>query len=153
MVGPEWEQKIVAELDSAINKWIDLVPPHRQSSLTRLGYRFQDLTIFAVRWDPNREDPLCLNQSAMLHAYYYLVQIAIHRPFIQSPRKTTSLTLPSLAICTNAARSCTHVLDIQLQRTGVGLLLNRVCRPAVALSIDLTDFFRPHYSALVSCCS
>ena len=32
MVGPQWEQKIVAELDSAINKWIDMVPLHCECS-------------------------------------------------------------------------------------------------------------------------
>ena len=30
-VGQQWEQHIVAELDSALNKWIDSVPDHRQS--------------------------------------------------------------------------------------------------------------------------
>ena len=30
MIGPSWEQKMVAELDSAVNKWVDLVPPHRE---------------------------------------------------------------------------------------------------------------------------
>ena len=29
-VGPQWEQHIVAELDSALNKWIDSVPDHRK---------------------------------------------------------------------------------------------------------------------------
>ena len=28
-VGQKWEQHIVAELDSALNKWIDAVPDHR----------------------------------------------------------------------------------------------------------------------------
>jgi len=28
-VGQQWEQQIVAELDSALNKWIDGVPDHR----------------------------------------------------------------------------------------------------------------------------
>ena len=28
-VGPEWEQRTVAELDSALNKWIDTIPEHR----------------------------------------------------------------------------------------------------------------------------
>ncbi|KAI0719057.1 fungal-specific transcription factor domain-containing protein [Cerioporus squamosus] len=107
MVGPAWEQKIVAELDSAMNKWVDTVPPHLQ-------------------WDPDRVDHVFLNQSATLYAKYYLLQICIHRPFIPSPRKPSRLTLPSLAICTNAARSCTHVLDIQMQRTGTPLLLNRM---------------------------
>ena len=30
-VGPQWEQHIVAELDSALNKWIDTVPDHCES--------------------------------------------------------------------------------------------------------------------------
>lgn len=29
-VGSEWEQHIVAELDSALNKWIDSIPEHRK---------------------------------------------------------------------------------------------------------------------------
>ena len=28
----QWEQRIVAELDSALNKWVDAVPGHRMSS-------------------------------------------------------------------------------------------------------------------------
>jgi hypothetical protein len=27
--GPRWEQRIVAELDSALNNWVDSVPDHR----------------------------------------------------------------------------------------------------------------------------
>jgi hypothetical protein len=29
IVGPNWEQQIVAELDSSLNKWVDAVPDHR----------------------------------------------------------------------------------------------------------------------------
>ena len=50
-------------------------------------------------------------QSASLHATYYYLQIFIHRPFIPSPRNPSRATFPSLAICTNAARSCCHVLE------------------------------------------
>lgn len=96
-VGPQWEQHIVAELDSALNKWIDTVPDH-------------------LRWDPHRENQLHFNQSATLYATYYHIQILIHRPFIPSPRKPSPLTFPSLAICTNAARSCSHVADMCRRR-------------------------------------
>ncbi|KAI0925293.1 hypothetical protein AcV7_005573 [Taiwanofungus camphoratus] len=98
-VGPQWEQRIVAELDSSLNRWVDSVPDH-------------------LRWDPNQEDTLFLTQSAVLHSFYYQVQITVHRPFIPSPRKPSPLSFPSLAICTNAARSCVHVLHLQSQRTG-----------------------------------
>ncbi|PIL26803.1 transcription factor [Ganoderma sinense ZZ0214-1] len=106
-VGQQWEQHIVAELDSALNKWIDSVPDH-------------------LRWDPTRENLLFLNQSANLHANYYQLQIAVHRPFIPSPRKPSPLSFPSLAICTNAARSCIHVLDVQYNRAGVPLYSNQM---------------------------
>ncbi|EJD49559.1 hypothetical protein AURDEDRAFT_161117 [Auricularia subglabra TFB-10046 SS5] len=99
-VGPQWEQHIVAELDSALNKWIDSVPDH-------------------LRWDPNREELQWFDQSALLYCTYYHLQILIHRPFIPSPKKPSPLSFPSLAICTNAARSCSHVLDIQMRRSDV----------------------------------
>jgi hypothetical protein len=68
-----------------------------------------------VRWDPNREDFNFFNQSVVLYASYYHIQILIHRPFIPSPSKPSPLSFPSLAICTNAARSCSHVVDTQLR--------------------------------------
>ncbi|KDQ08707.1 hypothetical protein BOTBODRAFT_138635 [Botryobasidium botryosum FD-172 SS1] len=96
-VGPQWEQHIVAELDSALNNWIDSVPDH-------------------LKWDPHRENELYFDQSAILYATYYHVQILVHRPFIPSPRKPSPLSFPSLAICTNAARSCSHVIDYHRKR-------------------------------------
>ncbi|KAF8339841.1 fungal-specific transcription factor domain-containing protein [Cantharellus anzutake] len=96
-VGPQWEQYIVAELDSAMNKWIDSLPDH-------------------LRWDPARENDTHFEQSAMLYSNYYLLRILVHRPFIPSPRKPSALSFPSLAICTNAARSCSHVVDALGQR-------------------------------------
>ncbi|KAJ7587342.1 fungal-specific transcription factor domain-containing protein [Mycena floridula] len=107
LVGHQWEQHIVAEIDSALNKWIDSVPDH-------------------LRWDPNRENPIFFDQSVTLYASYYHLQILIHRPFIPSPRKPSPLTFPSLAICTNAARSCSHVIDIQRRRNGVSMPFNLI---------------------------
>ncbi|KAK0442947.1 fungal-specific transcription factor domain-containing protein [Armillaria borealis] len=98
-VGKEWEQHIVAELDSALNKWVDSVPEH-------------------LRWDPHREDELFFNQSVALYTSYYHLQILIHRPFIPTPRNSSPLQYPSLAICTNAARSLSHLLDVQRRRGG-----------------------------------
>ncbi|KAJ6570907.1 fungal-specific transcription factor domain-containing protein [Mycena vulgaris] len=94
----------IAELDSALNKWVDVLPEH-------------------LRWDPNQENQIFLDQSAALYASYYHAQILIHRPYIPAPGKEAMSTtsFPSLAICANAARSCGHVLDIQTRR-GRGLL-------------------------------
>ena len=72
--------------------------------------------ISSVRWDPNREDDNLFNQSVFLYVTYYYIQITIHRPFIPSPRKPARLSFPSLAICTNAARSCSHIVDIHMKR-------------------------------------
>ncbi|KAI0080946.1 hypothetical protein K474DRAFT_1588813 [Panus rudis PR-1116 ss-1] len=95
--GPDWEQNIVAELDSTLNKWVDDVPDH-------------------LRWDPHREDELFLTQSAFLYSFYYHVQIVVHRPFIPTSNKPSPLSYPSLAICTNAARSSIHVINVPYRR-------------------------------------
>ncbi|KAI0058762.1 hypothetical protein BV25DRAFT_1196308 [Artomyces pyxidatus] len=95
--GEQWEQHVVADLDSALNNWLDAVPDH-------------------LRWDPTRENITHFLQSAALHASYYFVQITIHRPFIPSSRKPSCLSFPSLAICANAARACSHVADAQRRR-------------------------------------
>ncbi|KAH9851367.1 fungal-specific transcription factor domain-containing protein [Lenzites betulinus] len=106
-VGHEWEERIVAELDSLLNKWIDTVPDH-------------------LRWDPHREDVTFLNQSAVLYEKYYQLQIFVHRPFLPLSRKSSRLTLPSLAICTNAARSCVHISSMQFMRVGRPLVFSRM---------------------------
>ncbi|KAL1945640.1 hypothetical protein VTO73DRAFT_1642 [Trametes versicolor] len=106
-VGHEWEERIVAELDSLLNKWIDTLPDH-------------------IRWDPHREDLVFLNQSSVLYMKYYQLQIFVHRPFLPTSRKSSRLTLPSLAICTNAARSCIHVSDVQCRRNGTPLAYSRM---------------------------
>lgn len=145
-MGSEWEQHIVAELDSALNKWIDSIPEHRTFSpyhfhirhfASRITYIYIYLypyprishrptssliTNFSltphctVHWDPSREDPTFFRQSAVLYCTYYHVQILVHRPFIPSPRKPSPLSFPSLAICTNAARSCSHVVEVGLRK-------------------------------------
>ncbi|KAF9001492.1 fungal-specific transcription factor domain-containing protein [Cyathus striatus] len=116
-VGQQWEQHIVAELDSALNKWVDSVPDH-------------------LRWDPSRENLQHFNQSVLLYCSYYHIQILIHRPFIPSPSKPSPLSFPSLAICTNAARSCSHVVDMCRRRNGV-LVMPQLQMPAFTAGIVL----------------
>ncbi|XP_006459669.1 hypothetical protein AGABI2DRAFT_218980, partial [Agaricus bisporus var. bisporus H97] len=99
-VDNSWEQLIVAELDSALNRFVDSVPEH-------------------LRWDPDRENEEFFMQSVLLWTSYYHVQILIHRPFIPSPSKPSPLIFPSLTICTNAARSCIHVVDVLHRRFGL----------------------------------
>ncbi|KDQ52727.1 hypothetical protein JAAARDRAFT_702130 [Jaapia argillacea MUCL 33604] len=121
-VGQQWEQHIVAELDSALNKWIDSVPDH-------------------LRWDPTRETLVFFKQSANLYCHYYHLQILVHRPFIPLPRKPSPLSFPSLAICTNAARSCSHVVDVLRKRSdpmeGYPHLLMPVFSAAIVLLLNI----------------
>ncbi|KAJ6479943.1 hypothetical protein C8R47DRAFT_1178397 [Mycena vitilis] len=91
-----WEAKTVVELDSALNKWRDQVH---------------------LRWDPAHADPVFFNQSVALHCGY-CQQILIHRPFIPMIRKAAPTALPSLAICTNAARAIANMVDVQNRRKG-----------------------------------
>ena len=90
-----------------------------------------------VRWNPQQENKTLLNQSALLNCLYYNVQTLAHRPFISLTRKNSSLSFASLAICTNAARSSSHILEVHLAKgdpmsylthcaftSGIVLLLN-----------------------------
>ena len=115
--GHNWEQDIVAELDSSLNKWVDSVPDHCTCARIVIHrFVYSGFVLFSVRWDPTREDENFFNQSASCYALYYHIQILIHRPFIPSPNKPSALFFPSLAICTNAARSCSHIAEAQLRR-------------------------------------
>ncbi|KAG6861935.1 hypothetical protein C0995_009885 [Termitomyces sp. Mi166 len=59
------DQKIIMDLDSKLNDWMDSVPDHRPL-MTR-----------PVRWDPTSKNKLFLQQSATLYATYYHLQIFI----------------------------------------------------------------------------
>ncbi|KAF7369194.1 Zn(2)-C6 fungal-type domain-containing protein [Mycena venus] len=129
LVGPNWEQRAIAELDSAMNEFISSIPEH-------------------LRWDPNRTG-VFFDQSAVLHTLYYYLQITIHRPYILKP---TPMAYPSLTICTSAARSLIHVVDVWLDKmqrvalvsmhtsifiAGVILLLNLFGVKRAGLTIDV----------------
>ncbi|KAJ6502097.1 fungal-specific transcription factor domain-containing protein [Mycena sanguinolenta] len=88
------EPETVRELDSRLDQWAKEMPEH-------------------LLWNPYHEDETFFEQSVALHALYYHVQILVHRPFIQA--KSVS-ALRSLAICTNAARSCATVADVKIRR-------------------------------------
>ncbi|KAE9397124.1 hypothetical protein BT96DRAFT_884198 [Gymnopus androsaceus JB14] len=103
----EWNQKIVAELDSSLNRWVDNIPEH-------------------LTWDPKRENPGHFRQSAMLYVTYYWIQIQVHRTFIPPPGQVSVLSYPSLAICATAARACCHVVEIAEQRNAGLLALSTV---------------------------
>ncbi|KAJ7657176.1 fungal-specific transcription factor domain-containing protein [Mycena polygramma] len=79
-----WEDKAVAELDSALNNWHDQIPDH-------------------LRWDPARADPVFFDQSVSLYCAYYHLQILIHRPFI--PVSDTHREMVNVHKCMEVMRS------------------------------------------------
>ncbi|KAL1717424.1 fungal-specific transcription factor domain-containing protein [Schizophyllum commune] len=96
--------QVILKLDSACNAWLDSIPTH-------------------LRWDPNRQDQLFFDQSACLYSVFYHLQIFIHKPFITSLQDPASMTFPSLAICTSAARSCARIIETQSRRSPVPMTL------------------------------
>ncbi|PBK87779.1 hypothetical protein ARMGADRAFT_1085107 [Armillaria gallica] len=94
LTGKSWEQRLVADLDSSLNAWVDSVPDH-------------------LRWNPRCDNGTFLYQSTALYSVYYMLQILIHRPLL---RTDSPLSMPSLIICTNAARSCSRILKVHMTR-------------------------------------
>jgi hypothetical protein len=105
------DQQVIVELDARMNHWMDAVPSHRMTFSLRYRFIYLISLIPTVKWNRYCDNQLFLKQSAALHATYYHMQIFIHRPFIPTPRNPNPIAFPSLAICTNAARSCCHVLE------------------------------------------
>jgi hypothetical protein len=79
--GPEWEQRAVAELDSAMNGFVDSIPLHRTSQ------HFEDFFelpfVHPVRWDPeNPPGGTFFDQAATLQIVYNHILIAVRSRFI-----------------------------------------------------------------------
>ena len=94
-----------------------LLPPRaRLYVLTIYGC---DMT--SVRWNPEQENVLFLNQAATIAAFYYLYRIAVHRSFMSrspSGRRESPMSSLSTIICVNAARSAIQVIEVVFNRTG-----------------------------------
>ncbi|KAF5350768.1 hypothetical protein D9758_010394 [Tetrapyrgos nigripes] len=116
----DWDQKAVAELDSALNKWITAVPNH-------------------LKWESQQQNDTFFHQSAIIHSMYYWVQIQVHRRFIPGPGQTSEGKFPSLAICMNAARSCIRVIESALRRNflAYGHFITPLFGSAMILAVNL----------------
>ncbi|KJA20731.1 hypothetical protein HYPSUDRAFT_42804 [Hypholoma sublateritium FD-334 SS-4] len=117
LVDDGWEQRIVAQLDSSMNQWKDSLPDF-------------------LRWDPEKADLVIFHQSVHLHIAYSYIQIQIHRPFLT---RKSPLSFASLAICTNAARSCAHFLEVGMTRgiKASPLLMLSVVTAGLVISLNL----------------
>ncbi|KAJ7645516.1 fungal-specific transcription factor domain-containing protein [Mycena polygramma] len=117
--GPDWEARVVAELDSAMNSLRDSMPPH-------------------LRWNPDTPPQgTFFDQSAIFNINYNYTLITIHRPYIY---KATVLAAPSLSMCASAARAIIHTAEIwitKLQRLPLPTLLNPVFLSGIILVINV----------------
>ncbi|KAJ2917687.1 hypothetical protein MD484_g2697, partial [Candolleomyces efflorescens] len=113
----EWDRVNLANLDSELNSWIDALPEF-------------------LRWNPTRPADEFFDQSAMLLAAYYHVQIFLHRPFI-GVTDDPVLALSSLAICTNAARACARIMEAHAQKGFIPTPQNQIALFTSGLMLTL----------------
>jgi hypothetical protein len=107
-------------VDSALNEWVQTIPDHRECSNPSCMCTQHRV----VRWDPQNPDLTFFDQSAVLYTHYFYTQILVHRPFVTHLAARTSSSIAYLAICANAARSCTRVMDTQTRRGRVMTIPN-----------------------------
>ncbi|KAF5372055.1 hypothetical protein D9758_005039 [Tetrapyrgos nigripes] len=96
---PDWKQKVVAQIDSSMNNWVESIPAH-------------------LRW----------NSHSIIEDYLQQTQgpessesVNRRRIFATQPQRSATSTILSdasihLAICVSAARSCIHLLDMYSQK-------------------------------------
>lgn len=91
----KWEEQVVVELDSALNKWFETIPPHRARPFPPSILPAIIRIYVAVRWDPDNliSDETFFDQSAVLYCAYYHTRIIIHRPFIPAMRRASNPTV------------------------------------------------------------
>lgn len=118
LVGPDWEQRVVADLDSLLHQWQDQLPSHCSFKVLTLSLPYLiRLLYIVVKWDPERSDDIFFAPSASLAAIYYSVQIFVHRRFVSSGngRPPTPVAEVSRVICVNSARMCARICRAILQ--------------------------------------
>ncbi|KAG9004288.1 hypothetical protein FRB93_010358 [Tulasnella sp. JGI-2019a] len=130
-IGLEEEQDKVAELDSALNGWLDALPDH-------------------LKWDPHMNSDF-YKQAAALRVTFHYVQIMAHRPFIQLSHSSKRRPSPSsLAVCANAARSCANVLDAFTDMPPSALFTTTALQSGVILMISIWEARRSGLNVDVS---
>lgn len=113
----------MAMIDHMLNEWFNSIPAHRKGFLKRgVDQLIMNVT---VQWNTssNHDTNPYFIESAMAYIPYYTVQILLHRPFIHKPSATH---LPSLLICTNAARSLSRIVEAFGMRFPVTVFLLNV---------------------------
>ncbi|KIK70174.1 hypothetical protein GYMLUDRAFT_213321 [Collybiopsis luxurians FD-317 M1] len=96
--GPDWQQKVVTEIDSALNQWLSSLPEY-------------------LKWDSKKQDSIFLRQSAALYTAFYWTQILAHGQFVRpgpnGSGQQSLLSGPALTICAHAARCVVSIMEVQ----------------------------------------
>ncbi|KAK7043241.1 Gypsy retrotransposon integrase-like protein 1 [Paramarasmius palmivorus] len=127
LFGDQWEQKIIAEITSAMNEWLHSLPDHLQ-------------------WNPDRKPTkdAFYSQTVYLHTIYYDTQIQIHKAFCE---KHSQLSFPAILMCSKAARMCVDILETHLEYGPLGMP-ETICAAYNAGVALLTDIWRSKHSGL-----
>ncbi len=51
-LDPDWESEVVADLDSALNKWIDTIPAHRTPPCSAFDLSFTTMQSDGIPTEP-----------------------------------------------------------------------------------------------------
>ncbi|KAF5344020.1 hypothetical protein D9758_012892 [Tetrapyrgos nigripes] len=110
---PTWRSKVVSQLDSAMNKWVNKMPAH-----LRWDPKATDVHVLALGDRDSAERHRIIEvQKTALHLTFYCMQIQIHYPLMdKTPGTSHGGSHVHLIICVNAARSCVHLLDMYSQK-------------------------------------
>ncbi|KAJ7090828.1 hypothetical protein B0H15DRAFT_930305 [Mycena belliarum] len=114
------DAETLAALDTRLNKWAEEIPEH-------------------LLWNPYMKNDIFFDQSAALYAAFYHIQIVVHRT--RPTTQGTSFSLKSLAVCANAARSCSQVVDAKSRRGTLtsGHPLKAAFESAVVLLLNISS--------------
>ncbi|KAJ3912857.1 hypothetical protein F5877DRAFT_72044 [Lentinula edodes] len=114
--GSSWDARVVSELDSALNQWVDNIPDH-------------------LRWDPHMQNLVFFEQSCALYCTYYFVQIHVHRKNFHSPQylsASSSVTSEPRSIPTQMSNSA-----VILFNSAIMILLNLWSGKRLGLATDM----------------
>ncbi|KAJ6453724.1 fungal-specific transcription factor domain-containing protein [Mycena sanguinolenta] len=88
---------VAAELDKELDNWFNSMPEH-------------------LALHPELPDALFFDQSAVLLCLGHYTRIILHRPFLPGMSSWIPSNPRAVSICTEAARACIRVADVQQRR-------------------------------------
>jgi hypothetical protein len=105
------QEQVLVAFDSVMNDWLESVPDHCSSAFSPVFWLPPDAHL-SVRWNVEELDRSgFFHQSAFLHITYHYIHVMIHRPFIPTPSSRHVASVPSVVVCTTAAKSALAVVQ------------------------------------------